>query len=156
MTTVDYPGRTVAVCGGRKYRDITREFAVLDAIHAARPIGRLVYGDADGADLIAGCWAVARGVEPVPVPADWNRPCTMNCNPDHRRRRLAGKMNYCPQAGNDRNQAILDDYLPDELVVFPGGTGTADMQRRARNVRDRHIVVTLAADITIDPTEVLF
>jgi YspA, cpYpsA-related SLOG family len=144
--------RTVAVCGGRKYRDIPRVFEVLDLIHAARPFLTLIHGDADGVDLIAGCWAWARRLNPIPVPADWHRECTPHCNPDHVRRRQAGRINYCPQAGNDRNQHILDHYPVDELVVFPGGTGTADMHTRARAIKDRHITVTLAVDVLRTPT----
>jgi YspA, cpYpsA-related SLOG family len=144
--------RTIAVCGGRKYRQIIRVFEVLDMVRAERPFTTLVHGDADGADLICACWGVSHALDVVPVPADWHRECTPHCNPDHVRRRSAGRINYCPQAGNDRNQHILDHYPIDELVVFPGGTGTADMHTRARAIKDRHITVTLAVDVLRTPT----
>jgi len=35
-------------------------------------------------------------------------------------------------AGGDRNQQIIDDGKLDGVVAFPGGTGTADMIRRAK------------------------
>jgi YspA, cpYpsA-related SLOG family len=137
--------RTVAVCGGRKYRAIRTVFDVLSIIYIERPFTALVHGDADGADLICACWGHAHDLEVIPIPADWHRPCTPHCNPDHVRRRTAGRIDYCPQAGNDRNQAILDDYPVDELVVFPGAAGTADMHARA--VKTRHVTVTRAVDV---------
>lgn len=36
-------------------------------------------------------------------------------------------------AGAIRNQQMLDEGKPDLVVAFPGGNGTADMVRRARN-----------------------
>jgi hypothetical protein len=35
-------------------------------------------------------------------------------------------------AGPIRNQRMLDEVKPELVVAFPGGRGTADMVRRAR------------------------
>ena len=36
------------------------------------------------------------------------------------------------RAGPIRNQEMLDLWVPDGVVAFPGGAGTADMVARAR------------------------
>jgi hypothetical protein len=36
------------------------------------------------------------------------------------------------KAGPIRNQRMLDEGKPDLVIAFPGGRGTADMVRRAR------------------------
>jgi hypothetical protein len=71
----------------------------------------LLGGEPDGKlFIIAGG---ARGCEYKEYPANWKKD---------------GKI-----AGPVRNQRMLDDGKPDLVVAFPGGRGTADMVRRARN-----------------------
>jgi hypothetical protein len=100
----------VIVCGGRDFDDRARVFEALDAIHAARPITRVVHGAARGADALAGEWADAHDIAVEAAPADWKR--------------------YGRGAGPKRNQEMADAGA-DLCVAFPGGTGTADMCRRA-------------------------
>lgn len=98
----------VLVCGGRNYLDLKRVFEVLDGL---RP-KHVIHGGASGADRCANDWAIVRGVRRSIYPADWVR---------------LGKA-----AGPLRNQLMLDKEKPDLVIAFPGGRGTADMVRRAR------------------------
>lgn len=119
----------VIVCGGRDYRDrdtLVRWLAVLP------PDTVIVHGECKtGADAIAeDYWRDCLGFETEKHPADWPGQCRDTCKPGHRKRRRDGS-EYCPMAGNYRNQAMAD-LGADWCLAFPGGTGTADMTRRAR------------------------
>jgi hypothetical protein len=100
----------LVVTGGRDYCDTARIFAALDELHARRPITTLIEGEARGLDIRAKAWAQRRGIAVDPYPADWA---------------VLGK-----DAGPVRNQWMIDLGKPDYGLVFPGGTGTADMRRR--------------------------
>ena len=100
----------VVVTGGRDYCDTARVFAALDELHARRPITKLIEGEARGLDVRAKAWAQRRGVAVDPYPADWD--------------------NLGKAAGPQRNDAMIYMGKPDFGLVFPGGTGTADMRRR--------------------------
>lgn len=101
----------VLVCGGRDFGDKDRAYAFLDLLCEKEPISTVIHGGASGADYIAHQWAEDRGVNCTEYPADWNR--------------------YGRAAGPIRNQQMVDDGRPDVVVAFPGGSGTADMVRRA-------------------------
>lgn len=103
---------TLLVCGGRSYANRGFLSAVLDGIHAAEPVTLLVHGAARGADTLAHEWAMKRGIACAAHPADWDT--------------------YGRAAGSLRNQEMLDVRHPDLVIAFPGGSGTADMVRRAR------------------------
>lgn len=105
----------VVACGSRKYHDGVFIDTTLDSIHAATPITLLINGGQTGADRLAECWAISRGVKKHREIADW--------------RRYGDKL-----AGVIRNQKILDDFRPDMVVAFPGGRGTNDMIRRAKAI----------------------
>lgn len=102
----------VLVCGGRRYSDVGRVRQVLDTLAAQAPVAVVLHGCAGGADSLAGQWARSRGVPEARFPADWDK--------------------HGKGAGPIRNQQMLDEGKPDVVVAFPGGTGTADMTRRAR------------------------
>lgn len=102
----------VLVCGGRNYVDYIHLRAVLDALHAAKPITEVIHGGARGADDLANHWARTRGIARKVFPAAWG---------EH------GKA-----AGMIRNRAMLTDGKPDMVVAFPGGKGTANMMALAR------------------------
>jgi YspA, cpYpsA-related SLOG family len=102
----------VIVCGGRDYPSPSHVFAGLDDLHAERPISELMQGGATGVDQFARDWAIYNGVKRWVCHADW---------------KTHGKA-----AGPMRNQRMLE-WKPDVVVAFPGGRGTADMVRRARD-----------------------
>ena len=102
----------VLVCGGRDFSDTAFAYRTLNRLHKERGFDVVIEGDARGADRIAGYWARRLGVDDLKFRADWDA---------HGRR-----------AGPIRNQRMLDEGRPDLVVAFPGGRGTADMTRRAR------------------------
>ena len=104
----------VAVTGGRAYDDRQTVFETLSKLHAEAGISELGSGCARGLDALAIAWAEELGVSYRRYNADWDR--------------------YGTLAGIYRNQAMLDDFQPDRLLVFPGGTGTTDCTRRARKM----------------------
>lgn len=99
------------VTGGRDFKDRTLAFATLDNLDREHCIDVVIHGAARGADTEAARWCSVRGVPSWPFPADWS----------------LGK-----GAGIVRNQQMLDEAFPETVLAFPGGTGTADMVRRAR------------------------
>lgn len=100
------------VCGGRDFTDTELAYRVLDRLHRQRGIDVVIEGHARGADRIAGYWARRNGINNLKFPADWN---------------THGKA-----AGAIRNAQMLTEGKPDAVLAFPGGRGTADMVRRAR------------------------
>lgn len=104
--------RRVLVCGGRDYTNTDRLFDELDAQHQVAPIDAIISGNAPGADRLAEQWATENGIEVVRCPADWKK---------HGR-----------AAGVIRNQLMLTQHRPTEVIAFPGGKGTADMITRAQ------------------------
>lgn len=96
----------VLVTGGRTYWDWYTVDLVLDLIGPRR----VVHGCAAGTDQLAQNWADKRFVASTGYPIR---------RPD--------------EDGFQRNARMLRDGFPIDLVVaFPGGSGTADMIRRAR------------------------
>lgn len=100
------------VCGGRDFASGVKLFYYLDLIDAETPIDVVIHGGASGADTLAGQWAERRGKACRVVFADWDR--------------------YGRSAGPRRNQQMIDEHGPDIVIAFPGGSGTADMVRRAK------------------------
>ena len=100
----------VLVCGGRNYVD---EYMVDLAIWSLDSSNlTIIHGGARGADSLAGQIAEAKGI-PVEVHhADWE---------------THGKA-----AGFIRNQKMLDSGVH-MVLAFPGGAGTEDMKRRAKD-----------------------
>jgi YspA, cpYpsA-related SLOG family len=105
-------GIKVIVCGGRDFRDRDAVFNALDRADNKRRIGLVIQGAAKGADTLALLWSIDRGVQCLSVPADWNA--------------------HGDAAGPIRNEAMLD-LLPDAVIAFPGGKGTAHMVKLARD-----------------------
>lgn len=105
----------VLICGGRDYADSVAVERRLEAGRARLAgTGRelvVIEGGASGADAFAHRWAHRNGVKLETYPADWE---------------AHGKA-----AGPIRNAHMLST-MPDVVLAFPGGRGTADMVRRAR------------------------
>lgn len=112
------------VCGGREYRDRRLVFECLDAV---RP-DVVITGDAYGADELAREWARARCVPLFVFFANWH---------------AHGKA-----AGPIRNRQMLDVGKPDAVMAFPGGKGTANMMRLAREAG----VVEVTKTVPLPPT----
>lgn len=102
----------VLVCGGRNYYDRQFLYEKLDTIHRQAGIACVIEGDATGADRLAGNWASKWKVDNEKFPADW---------------RALGK-----SAGMVRNKKMLVEGKPDIVAAFPGGKGTDNMVRLAK------------------------
>lgn len=101
----------VLVCGGRDYQDRELMFSVLDGWHARMHISLVIEGGQSGADRLAKEWAISRGVHHAGVTALWKT--------------------YGNSAGPIRNRVMLT-LGPHMVIAFPGGKGTADMVRAAK------------------------
>jgi len=97
------------VTGSRTWRDAHAVTFALDAA-SLDALGReviVVHGACEeGADLLADRAARDLGFTVEPHPADWESPCRPECKPGHRRRRRDGT-DYCPAAGNYRNEEMV-------------------------------------------------
>jgi hypothetical protein len=121
----------VLVCGGRDFGEVPmgcpenarhsqekRAHAERSLLHATlatvmvdKGISAIIHGGARGADSEAGYWARRNLIPEIRFDADW---------------KALGNA-----AGPIRNQRMVDEGKPDLVIAFPGGTGTADMIRRA-------------------------
>ncbi len=115
----------VLVCGGRDYKDKMYLWNVLDGLGPPE-VSVIISGMAKGADKFAAEWAKRFNFPLEEYPADWDD-MSEPCFP-----KVRGTKVYNALAGSKRNQQMLDEGKPDLVVAFPGGTGTADMVRRAR------------------------
>jgi hypothetical protein len=103
----------IIVCGGRDYSDRKTLFTTLDRIDLERgPFDILIHGNAQGADTIADAWARSHNVTVVAVLPEWQR--------------------HGKAAGPVRNRKMITTYSPDLVVAFPGGRGTANLIKLAR------------------------
>jgi YspA, cpYpsA-related SLOG family len=88
-----------------------------------------------GADRLADMIASAHeGIGTDPHAADWDAPCRPECKPGHRKSH--GSRDWCPAAGNYRNQEMVDAHPDVVLAFFKNGatnTGTSDCVRRAES-----------------------
>lgn len=105
----------LAVVGGREFRDESRAHDVLDDLHRARGITRIVSGGAPGADTYGANWASSNGVALTVY-----RPVWMTAG------------GYNRQAGFDRNSTIVADSTA--VLAFWDGVsgGTRDTISKAR------------------------
>jgi hypothetical protein len=102
----------VLICGGRDFDLKDEMFAFLDLINKDLQFTTVIEGDARGADKLAGEWAQARDIPVEKYPADWE--------------------NHGKAAGFIRNKQMLDEGTPELVIAFPGGNGTANMVKQAR------------------------
>ncbi len=101
------------VCGGRNFDDRDRLLTAMNAaVQGCDGEIIVIHGGARGADSLAGAIANEAKIRVLVFPADWERNGL--------------------RAGPIRNQQMLDEGKPDVVLAMPGGTGTADMVRRAR------------------------
>lgn len=102
----------VLVCGGHNYTNADRIFKVLDRAVQNLGLTVLIHGAARGADSIADGWAKLHEVEVIAFPADFKR--------------------YGKTGGPIRNTQMITEGKPDICIAFPGGWGTDDMVKKAR------------------------
>ena len=118
----------ILVCGGRTFgltaderifvMRCLEQFAVENSIHFNPDDNWLpsdifvIAGGAKGVDTLAIEWAVVNWLEFKEFPADW---------------KMHGKA-----AGHIRNKQMLDEGKPDIVLAFPGGRGTSNMVKQAR------------------------
>lgn len=110
-TTPQTPFRLI-ITGPPGWTDAGLVEQSLGAVLARHPEGVVVVHGAnpDSPDAIADAYASrAPGFTVERHPADWYGPCRPECQPGHRRiRRNGDPRDYCPQAGNHRDQEIAD------------------------------------------------
>jgi len=99
------------VCGGRQYKNKTFIYDVLTKARL-KDLECIVHGGAEGADQLAGLWAIENGIPEIIVPAAWKY--------------------YGRDAGPIRNGWMLKFIKIGHVIAFPGGPGTQNMIRRAR------------------------
>jgi hypothetical protein len=103
----------VLVCGGRDYSDYDTLKTILSALQVTRgTFSEIIHGAAAGADRLADRYADRHDIRARRFHADWGR--------------------HGKAAGPLRNRRMLLDGKPNLVVAFPGGRGTADMVRQAR------------------------
>ena len=100
------------VCGGRHFDNASWLRVTLDEMHKNEPVSCLIEGGALGADRLAREWAIRAGAEVMTFDADW--------------------MAHGKKAGPMRNRRMLQEGMPDLVVAFPGGAGTANLLNQAR------------------------
>lgn len=100
----------IIVSGGRDFSDYEHVKRSLDILASKIEISEIVQGGASGVDSLAKRWAEENYVECTEFKADWDR---------HGR-----------AAGPIRNEEMAKEG--DILARFPGGRGTANMERMAR------------------------
>lgn len=102
------------ICGGRGYRDYNRLAYELHAwqIEHGR-ITVVINGGAIGADTLAERWGEYHALPVITMKAPWTR--------------------HKSAAGPIRNGWMLKHASPDVVLAFPGGKGTEDMKRQARD-----------------------
>lgn len=120
----------VLVCGGRDFKDIKLLNDSLSKFRRERGLDVVIEGDAPGADRMAGYWARKNRIHNEKFAADWDDLVTP---PVVIRKRPDGSK-YNAAAGPVRNEKMLVSGRPDVVIAFRGGTGTADMIKRARGV----------------------
>lgn len=102
----------ILVCGGRDFEDKNLLDRTLDEIDRQSPFDTIIHGMARGADTLAGDYARSHRKALLEYPALWNT---------HGR-----------AAGPIRNTQMLREGKPDLVVALPGGKGTANMIRLAK------------------------
>lgn len=106
----------ILFAGGRIYDDDPAVDAAMALLHRTRGISVAIHGGCHlgGLDALVDAWCVDHGISTEPYPV-----------------RIAVDGPW-PAAGPRRNARMLAASKPDAGVIFPGGTGTADMEGRLR------------------------
>lgn len=113
------------ICGGRDYKNATLVWKKLDEL---KP-DVIINGGAKGADNLAKQWAETNGVACLTCYPAWSK--------------------FNDAAGPIRNQWMLDYAYPTKVLAFPGGKGTKNMIKLAK---DANLEVEEITDEPIQPS----
>jgi hypothetical protein len=118
----------ILVCGGRNYSDYRTVKSTLDSyissLHRLQDHKidvAILTGGARGADSLAKQYALNNNLIYIEMPANWDK--------------------LAKGAGPLRNQSMLDFVDVNFVIAFPGGTGTADMVKRAQDAKIGTLIV---------------
>ena len=106
------------IAGGRDYHDEQVMLNTISNMIVLLGFDALVTGAAKGTDLTAERLWRNYQLPYVGVPAEWDR---------------FRKQGNVKAAGPYRNEVIANEYHPSALLAFPGGAGTANAVRVARD-----------------------
>jgi hypothetical protein len=107
-------GETWLICRGRKFTDDVLFNDEMDRLVAMCGLpSRVVHGITSSADAMVPRWGERYGLEVIGQHYDWRE--------------------SDESLGAIRNQSMLDLYKPHCVIAFPGGEGTADMVRLAKD-----------------------
>lgn len=102
----------VIIAGGRNFKSTEHSLKFLDDFLIEHPtFSEVVCGMAQGADTFGQMWAISLNIKVKKFPADWS--------------------NFGPAAGPIRNRDMA--IYADALIAFPGGRGTENMIKHAKN-----------------------
>jgi hypothetical protein len=115
---------TWLICGGRNFDCMETFDAVMGQLVGMWGLpSKIVHGAASGADSLADRWGKRVAIEVIAMPAEWEK--------------------HGSAAGPLRNEDMLMQHKPKRVIAFPGGRGTADMVRRAKNRRGEIDVIEI-------------
>lgn len=115
--------KRILVAGGRDFKDRDFVFYHLDNLRQwFAPIFLGIQGEATGVDTFARQWFEAQGMPCAGMRANWNF--------------------YGDAAGRLRNSWMEEWLTPDLVITFPGGRGTANMAKIAKEKKiDLHVII---------------
>lgn len=108
----------VLVCGGRDYAEKRVVFDTLDSLDPTE----ICQGGATGADYLAKQWAQYSKIPCKEFKAEWKK--------------------YGNAAGPIRNKQMIEEFDPDMVVAFPGGSGTKNMIKLAENAGKKVLCIS--------------
>ena len=101
----------ILVCGGRDFNDVRLFNSTMDKYKNIENL-TIIQGNAKGADNLAYWWALENASHEEHYQADWDK--------------------FGKSAGYIRNKQMLEEGKPDLVIAFPGGKGTANMVKLAK------------------------